>query len=90
MIPIRYNRSITTLRKNFQSYKMGRTIYKHREDDEERSRRGHKSKHSKNLSGEGMRVINKWSEEDYYKYDDSDDLDYEYNANTMQIQRKRK
>jgi len=68
---------------------MGRTIYKHR-DDEERSRKSYKSKHSKNLSDEGMRVINKWSEEDYYKYDDSDDLDYEYNANTTQIQRKRK
>jgi hypothetical protein len=65
---------------------MGRTIYKFHKDDEERGRKGQKSKHTTNPKGFGMRVINKWSEEEEYdKYDDFND---EYNANISQIQRK--
>jgi hypothetical protein len=63
---------------------MGRTLNKYR-DDEEDYRKNKSVKHSKNIPGKGMRVINKWSEEEYDEYDD---FDYEYNDNTSQIQRK--
>lgn len=66
---------------------MGRTIIKYRDDEDDRrikSSRG--AKHSRNIPGKGMRVINSWSEEDYRNYD-SDDLDYEYDADTTQTQR---
>jgi len=67
---------------------MGRTINKY--DDEDR-RKNKPAKHSRNIPGRGMRVINSWSEEeDYDEYEDSDDLDYEYNDNTSQTQRKHK
>jgi hypothetical protein len=59
---------------------MGRTINKY---DEEDRRKIKPVKHSRNIPGRGMRVINTWSEEE-----DSDDLDYEYNDNTSQTQRK--
>lgn len=70
---------------------MGRTNYKYRDDEEER-RKNKSAKHSKNIPGKGMRVINNWSEE----YDDDLDLeeelsDYdedEYYANTTLTQRK--
>jgi hypothetical protein len=61
---------------------MGRTINKY---DEEDRRKIKPAKHSRNIPGRGMRVINNWSEEI-----DSDDLDYEYNDNTSQTQRKHK
>ena len=61
---------------------MGRTINKY---DEEDRRKIKPVKHSRNIPGRGMRVINTWSEEE-----DSDDLDYEYNDNTSQTQRKQK
>lgn len=68
---------------------MGRTINKY--DDENDRRRAKPAKHSRNVPGEGMRVINSWSEEEYYdEYDDSDDLDYEYNDNISQTQRSYK
>lgn len=61
---------------------MGRTINKY---DEEDRRKIKPAKHSRNIPGRGMRVINSWSEEE-----NSDDLDYEYNDNTSQTQRKQK
>lgn len=65
---------------------MGRTNYKFRDEEEDR-RKNKSAKHSKNIPGKGMRVINNWSEEidddidleedDYlFEYDD------EYYANT--------
>jgi hypothetical protein len=46
------------------------------------------AKHSKNIPGKGMRVINNWSEEEEYdEYNDSDD---EYDAYISQTQRKGK
>lgn len=66
---------------------MGRTIIKYRDDEDDRRIKSSKgAKHSRNIPGKGMRVINNWSEEDYDDYD-SDDLDYEYDADTTQIQR---
>jgi hypothetical protein len=65
---------------------MGRTLHKFREDDEDR-RKNKSAKHSKNIPGKGMRVINNWSEDDYdfdETYDDSD----EYYENTSLTQRK--
>ena len=61
---------------------MGRTINKY---DEEDRRKIKPAKHSRNIPERGMRVINSWSEEE-----NSDDLDYEYNDNTSQTQRKQK
>ena len=61
---------------------MGRTINKY--DDENDRRRAKPAKHSRNVPGEGMRVINSWSEEEEA---DSNDLDYEHDANTTQTQR---
>jgi hypothetical protein len=67
---------------------MGRTIHKFRDDDDERRGKVSKgAKHSRNIPGKGMRVINNWLEEEYEEYDDSDDLDYEYDANNTQTQR---
>jgi len=72
---------------------MGRTIHKFRDDDDERrTKTSRGAKHSRNIPGKGMRVINNWSEEyDQYEEDDndSDDLDYEYDANTSQTQRNK-
>jgi hypothetical protein len=69
---------------------MGRTISKFGDDEDDRRKKSTKSlKHSKNIPGQGMRVINNWSEEDYDTYDNSD-LDYEYNDYTSQTQRKHK
>ena len=72
---------------------MGRTVHKFRDDDEDR-RKNKSAKHSKNIPGKGMRVINNWSEEEYeddfdenyedFKYDESD----EYYDNTSFTQRK--
>lgn len=70
---------------------MGRTNYKYRDDEEDR-RKNKSAKHSKNIPGKGMRVINNWSEE----YDDDLDLEDElseydedeYYANTTLTQRK--
>lgn len=72
---------------------MGRTVHKFRDDDEDR-RKNKSAKHSKNIPGKGMRVINNWSDEEYeddfdencedFKYDESD----EYYENTSLTQRK--
>lgn len=71
---------------------MGRTNYKFRDDDDDR-RKNKSAKHSKNIPGKGMRVINNWSadydedlleEEEYLpEYDD------EYYANTTLTQRNK-
>lgn len=62
---------------------MGRTLNKFHEEDDRKKK---SAKHSKNIPGKGMRVINNWSEEDDYdEYDDSDD---EYYENITQTQRK--
>ncbi len=70
---------------------MGKTAHRYRDDDDDRRQKHTKSaKHSRNVPGQGMRVINSWSEEDYDDdlYDDSDyDSDVHY-ANTTQTQRK--
>lgn len=71
---------------------MGRTNYKYRDDDEDR-RKNKSAKHSKNIPGKGMRVINNWSAD----YDEDDlleeeeylpEYDDEYYANTTLTQRK--
>ena len=65
---------------------MGRTT---RFEDEEKPR-SKTPKHAKNHRGQGMRIINKWSEEEVEtSYDD--DLDNEqYHVNTTQYTVKRK
>lgn len=57
---------------------MGRTYTSKREFDEldrPQKIKGKPLKHSRNMPGRGMRVINNWSEDDY----DNDEFDYEYN-----------
>lgn len=70
---------------------MGRTIHKYRDDEDDR-RKNKSAKHSRNIPGEGMRVINKWSEdeiEDEDEWSEFDDDSYdEYNAYISQTQRK--
>ena len=71
---------------------MGRTLHK-REDDDDR-RKNKSAKHSKNIPGQGMRVINTWSEEDeVYDFDENyeeftNDESDEYYENTSLTQRK--
>jgi hypothetical protein len=65
---------------------MGRTISKFHDDEDGRRKKSSKAKHSRNIPGEGMRVINNWSEEEGY----DTDFDDEYDANTTLIQRKYK
>ena len=70
---------------------MGRTYVNKREfDDSDRQQKikGKSLKHSRNIPGKGMRVINSWSEEDYDEYDDSYESDDEYYDNTSSTQRK--
>ena len=67
---------------------MGRTISKFRDEEDDRRRSSKGAKHSKNVPGKGMRVINNWSEED--EYDEYEDFDDEYDAYTTQTQRKGK
>lgn len=57
---------------------MGHTIKKNRDyDDEDRRPRGTRgARHSRNIPGQGMRVINSWYEEDEDDYFD-DDVDIE-------------
>ena len=62
---------------------MGRTISKGYDDEDGRRKKLSKAKHSRNIPGEGMRVINNWSEEE--EYDTT--FDDEYDVNTTQIQR---
>ena len=50
---------------------MGRTNYKYREDDDDR-RKNKSAKHSKNIPGKGMRVINNWYDEEDDDYFDDD------------------
>ena len=68
---------------------MGRTNSKFRDDEDDRRNKSSKgAKHSRNIPGQGMRVINNWSEEEEYdEYNDSDD---EYDAYISQTQRKGK
>ena len=47
---------------------MGRNIF----DDEDRNLKKHKPKHSRNVRGQGMRVINSY-DEDYYDDEPFDD-----------------
>ena len=70
---------------------MGRTYVNKREFDEldrPQKIKGKSLKHSRNIPGKGMRVINNWSEEDYDEYDDSYETDDEYYDNTSSTQRK--
>ena len=70
---------------------MGRTNHKFRDDDEDSRRKNKSAKHSRNIPGKGMRVINSWSAEDD-EFDDLEDLyhdeDDEYYDNTTFTQRK--
>lgn len=74
---------------------MGRTNYKYSEDDD-RPRKNKSAKHSKNIPGKGMRVINNWSEEidDDDLHEDEEYLpeydDDEYYVNTTQYNAKGK
>lgn len=67
---------------------MGRTNQKYREDEDEYSRKksSKTAKHSRNVPGQGMRVINSWSEEEYD--DESYDFEDEYYDNTTLTHRK--
>ena len=72
---------------------MGRTISKFYDDDDRRGKSSKGAKHSKNIPGEGMRVINNWSEEndedDMFEVDEYEDELYdEYNDYISQTQRK--
>ena len=73
---------------------MGRTIHKFRDDDDERrTKTSRGAKHSRNIPGKGMRVINNWSEEndedDMFEVDEYEDELYdEYNDYISQTQRK--
>ena len=71
---------------------MGRTNHKYRDDDEQDRRKNKSAKHSRNIPGKGMRVINSWSEEEYDSielyFDDDVDTEDEYYDNTTFTQRK--
>lgn len=51
---------------------MGRNNF----DDEDRNHKKHKPKHSRNVRGQGMRVINSYDEE-YDEYDDPFEDEFE-------------
>lgn len=53
---------------------MGKTTHKtNRYEEEDRSRKNSRgAKHSRNIPGQGMRVINNWYEEDEDDYFDDD------------------
>jgi hypothetical protein len=70
---------------------MGRTINKYSDDDEGR-RKNKLAKHSRNIPGRGMRVINSWSEEDEIELNFNDDVatDDEYYDNTSLTQRNKR
>lgn len=67
---------------------MGRTVNKFRDDDDDygRKKSSKSAKHSRNVPGQGMRVINNWSDDDYD--DESYEFEDEYYDNTSQTQRK--
>lgn len=69
---------------------MGRTINKYSDDEDGRPRKNKPAKHSRNIPGKGMRVINSWSEEDEIELNFNDDVetDDEYYDNTSFTQRK--
>ena len=56
---------------------MGRTSQTYREyDDEDRSKKNSRgSKHSRNIPGKGMRVINSWYEDEDDEFDDDIELE---------------
>lgn len=56
---------------------MGRTT----KFDEDENRRNKQPKHAKNSRGQGMRIINRWSEETVFD-NVYDDLEDSYDANT--------
>ena len=62
------NKCSIVLRKNFQSYKMGKTFKK-----QSSGRSGKHSKHSNNRKTGGMKTLNSYVEEDYEDYDLNDD-----------------
>lgn len=71
---------------NWLKYIMGRTT--RFEDDEKRHNKS--PKHAKNHRGQGMRIINKWSDEEVRTpYKDNLD-DEQYHVNTTQYIAKRK
>lgn len=53
---------------------MGRTKNNHREydDDDRKHKNSRGAKHSRNIPGKGMRVINSWYDEDEDEYFDDD------------------
>lgn len=55
---------------------MGRTNFKHRED-EDSTRRGKHPKHSRNMPGRGMKVINSYDEDSYESLYEYDEYDYD-------------
>jgi hypothetical protein len=66
---------------------MGRTFRQAREHDDDSSKGKKTSKHSRNIPGKGMRILNE--PEDLYD-DLDDDLEYEYNDDTTQYYANRR
>ena len=57
---------------------MGRTNSKFTDYDDDRNHRTHKgAKHSRNIPGQGMRIINNWSDEDDDFFEDEIDMEDE-------------
>lgn len=46
--------------------------YKFDDDETRPHRHAQRAKHSRNIPGKGMRIINSWYEEDDYDYEDDD------------------
>lgn len=67
---------------------MGKTSYKERNyDDEDRSsKKSRGAKHSRNIPGKGMRVINSWYDEDDEDYFD-EDIGMEDNIDIVHIKK---
>lgn len=69
---------------------MGRTYTNKRDDDwESSSRKGRYTKHSRNIPGKGMRIINRMSEDDYEDVESDHEYD-DINDDTTLTQRKGK
>lgn len=51
---------------------MGRTNSKYDDDDDRRKKNSRGAKHSRNIPGKGMKVINSWYEDDEDDYFDDD------------------
>ena len=57
---------------------MGKTTYKYRDDDDRTKKNSRGAKHSRNIPGRGMRVINNVYDEDEDFYDDDVEIEEEF------------